>query len=177
MEIIRIGSPVLRAKAQPVQAIDQYVIDTISCLMEEVLKRNGLGIAAPQIGISLAIFITRFPTSTPDSPFLPGEPRVFLNPKILQVSDTTWEAEEGCLSVPKVYADVCRPHTIILQYQDTSFQTFTEEFSEWPARVIMHENDHLNGILFVDRLPHHVKKELKSKIDAIKTQSKTKNLP
>jgi peptide deformylase len=174
MEIVRIGNPILRTKAQPVKVVDNQVNDTISQMMEEVLTRNGLGIAAPQIGISLAICITRFPTSTPDCSFVPGEPRVFVNPKILKVSDEVWEEEEGCLSVPKVFSDVCRPYSILVQYQDISLQTFTEEFSGWPARILMHENDHLNGVLFVDRLPNKVKKELRNTIELIRAESKSK---
>ena len=168
MEIIRIGNPILRTKTQQVVVVDEYVLKTISQLQEEVLKHNGLGIAAPQIGISLAICIARFPVRTSDNAFVPGEPRVFLNPKIVHVGQAMWEAEEGCLSIPKVYSNVRRPRDITLQYQDTSLQMHTEEFSEWPARILMHENDHLNGVLFIDRLPNSVKRRLQSTIDFLR---------
>lgn len=168
MKLAYIGHSILRTKTQPVKEVDQHILEVVSNLTEEVLNRSGLGLAAPQIGVSLAIFVARFPEGSTKEELVPGEPKVFINPKILSVSKESVEEEEGCLSVPGIFAQVSRPCSLVLEYQDISLTTHTEEFSEWSARVIMHENDHLNGVLFVDRLSNHVKKKLQKAINDVK---------
>lgn len=173
MNLAYIGSTVLRKKTARVDIITPFVTETCLLLKQEVVQRRGLGLAAPQINRSLAIFAACFPEKEEESSSVALKPpRIFINPKIISISDETWEEEEGCLSIPQFFASVERPNSITIEYQDEELLFHREEFFGWNARIVMHENDHLNGVLFIDRLSSKDKKTNKSAIDEIKEKYK-----
>lgn len=175
VDLAYLGHPILRKKAQPILKIDQPILDLIVHLKATVVAHHGLGLAAPQIGAQLAILVACFPERSEEDTIVPGPPKVFINPKISDPSPETWVAEEGCLSIPKVYAPVERPQSITVTYQDELGVTHTERLSGWPAKIVMHENDHLNGVLFIDRLEAKDKRELSADLDRLKKHYKAPN--
>ncbi len=141
-----IGDPVLRKKGEPVTVFDKALQKFAEEMIEIMREEDGIGLAAPQIGISKQILVTDA------SELIDGEyPRVFINPELIETFGES-VMEEGCLSIPGVREEVTRPEKIILKYQNERGETFTEEYSDWMARILQHEIDHLNGILFVDRI-------------------------
>lgn len=129
---------------------------------------NGCGLAAPQVRQSLSLFITCIPRYIDEDTVLPGELRVFINPKIVAYSQEVWPCQEGCLSIPGLRETVVRPLKVTIQATNLEGQTFEEEFVGFDAHVIMHENDHINGVLYIDRLPPRRKKEIESYLKEIK---------
>ena len=175
IELAYLGHPILRKKTQMVADIDQPILDLIRHMKAIVVSRRGLGLAAPQVGAQKAILIACFPEPSEDGKIIPGVPKVFINPKVSDPSPETWVEEEGCLSIPKVYAFVRRPQSITVAYQDEQGVPHTERLSGWPAKIIMHENDHLNGVLFIDRLETTDRHDLAADLDRIKKHYKTAN--
>jgi len=167
LSILYYGNPLLRKKTEPVGEITPQVLELIKNMEETMDSKMGLGISAPQVGSSLAIFLTRHPIEV-EGKFERAPTRVFINPKLYNPSETTWIHEEGCLSLPKVYGEVERPVEITVTALDEHGKEFTEHFSGWPARVIMHENDHLNGVLFIDRMSAKHRREIEQKLMQIK---------
>lgn len=164
------GNPLLRMKTKPVIKIDEMIKQLIADMIETMEAHDGIGLAAPQVNHSLALFITQVPKRKTDDPdeWENGEVRIFINPKILSKSDEEECGSEGCLSIPKIYADVYRPFKITLQYTDIAGKEQNEEFEGLAARVIMHENDHINGTLFIDRLSAKKRQELEIPLRALK---------
>jgi peptide deformylase len=162
------GNPILRKKAEHVTEITPEIKALIKDMIETMTTSNGIGIAAPQVGKSLAIFITSFPNEDEKGNYTQDPPRVFINAKISNPSSKTWSHSEGCLSIPKVYGDVARPESIQVTAIDETGKEFTEIFTGWPARVILHENDHINGVLFIDRLDAATRKKIEPKLREIK---------
>ena len=167
LPIIYYGNPLLRKKAEPVGKITPEVLDLIRNMEETMDSKMGLGIAAPQIGSSLAIFLIRPPIDV-NGQFEREPTRVFINPKLYDPSEESWIHEEACLSIPKVYGEVERPAEVTVTALDERGKEFTEHFSGWAARVIMHENDHLNGVLFIDRLSAKRRREIEQRLNQIK---------
>lgn len=167
-DLAYIGHPILRKKTVFVESIDPSIHHLIEQLKATVTARRGFGLAAPQVGAPLSILVACFPNFTPDGDIIPGEPRVFINPKLSEPSEETWIEEEGCLSIPKIYAPVKRPVSITVAYLDEQGAAHSERFSHWPAKIIMHENDHLNGVLFIDRIDERAKKELAADLIRLK---------
>lgn len=133
------GDEVLRHASADVSSGFLGLDDLISNMFDTVEFANGIGIAAPQIGNNIRIFVTNFDFK-----------RVFINPLIIHSSLEECVFVEGCLSIPNVFEEVSRSKDIILKYQDERFVEHLEEFSGIAARVIQHEYDHLDGILFID---------------------------
>lgn len=162
------GDPILRKKAAPVEKITDEIKDLAKNMIETMQERKGVGLAAPQIHHSLALFVTQFPDQTNPDEWVPGEVLVFINPKILEVNDECSYYSEGCLSIPGLYEDVPRPTKIKITAQDLDGNTFVKELTDYNARICMHENDHINGVLFIDRLTPKQKKEIEPFLRAIK---------
>ena len=156
MEVVTLGNEVLREKAKPVETFDQALEDTVRQMFVLMREKKGVGLAAPQIGISRRFFVTEA---------VDDRPRVFVNPEIIETSQETVNGEEGCLSLPGVWANVARPYSVKVQAQDTTGKIFHLNAEGWLARIILHENDHLNGLLFVDRLPQNIKNKVISKYE------------
>lgn len=162
------GDPILRKKAMPITDITDKIHQLVKDMEETIEANNGCGLAAPQVHQSIALFITSIPHHDQDNNVIPGRLRVFINPKIISYSAQTWACQEGCLSIPGLREYVERPHKVVIQATDLDGHTFTEEFEEFDAHVIMHENDHLNGVLYIDRLLQKRKKEIEGKLREIK---------
>ena len=139
-----IGDPVLRRATEMVSVFDDTLDQFIQNMIETMHDNDGIGLAAPQIGHSKKIIVVDI------SPFEEDEsPKAFINPEII---DSWGESvvEEGCLSIPEVREEVRRPESIKVRYQNTTGENITTEFNSWMARVLQHEIDHINGVLFLD---------------------------
>ena len=155
MQIITLGNELLRQKAEKIKNIDDEILD-ISREMLKILERDkGIGLAGPQIGVMKRIFVVHIEGD---------DRRIFINPSILETSHKTVKFEEGCLSVPGVYANIIRSESIKVQAWNEKGRPFTLEASGLLARVIMHEYDHLEGILLLDYLPESKRKKLIEKV-------------
>ncbi len=151
LEIVTIGEDILREKAKPVTSFGSELKLLVDAMFESMDDDDGIGLAAPQIAVGKRIFVTH-----PKD----DEPRVFINPEIVETSQEVVAYEEGCLSVPGVYSEVVRPSGITIQAQDLQGKAFVLKASGMLARVIQHEYDHLNGVLFVDRIPEDRRERL-----------------
>jgi len=156
------NNPILREKCHPVEEITEAVRQLAQDLIESVLEYDGAGLAAPQVGHNLRMFVIRYSNEV-DEEGMPVLclPQVYINPKISVISTDTHVQTEGCLSIPGITAPVTRPKKIRVEAMDVEGRLLTEEALDWRARVIMHENDHLNGVLFIDRISAAQKKKLK----------------
>jgi peptide deformylase len=161
------GHPILRKKAEPVTEITDEIRELVKAMLKKAAE-SGYGIAAPQVGYSLAIFITSPPVQDKNGQWVQSPPRVFINPKLTLPSQETWEHPDGCLSIPGIYANTRRPLCITVTALDIEGKEFTERLSGWPACVAMHENDHLNGVLFIDRMSTQERNKIESKLREIK---------
>lgn len=161
------GHPILRKKTARIEKITPSIIELVNDMIETMNDAKGCGLAAPQVHHSLAVFITCVPNYE-DEDETPGVLRVFINPKILEHSQETWISQEGCLSIPRLYRDVERPSFIKIEATDLEGNVFQEILSGMDARVFMHENDHINGVLYIDRLPPKEKKEIEPFLREIK---------
>lgn len=162
------GNPILRKKATPIEEITDEIHQLVSNMFETMEENDGCGLAAPQVHHSIALFVTCIPHYDEEDNLKPGERRVFINPKIVHYSLEAWACKEGCLSIPGLRGEVIRPLKVTIQAMDLNKQIFTEEFEEFDAHVVMHENDHLNGVLYIDRLSPKYKKEFEPKLKEIK---------
>lgn len=140
MKIVVIGSPILRKKAKPIRKVTRELVQ-LAGSMEEFMKPTGVGLAAPQIGISEAFFIYDIGDGL----------HLVVNPQILERKGSA-SAEEGCLSIPGVYAPIERAEEVTLSYLDHTGRRRVHKYVDFEARVIQHEYDHLQGTLFVDRI-------------------------
>lgn len=151
LDIVKIGDEVLREKCKSVTEFDSALRMLLDAMYETLEDADGVGLAAPQVGVDKRFFIV----SLPD-----GTKKEFINPEITGYSVETNPYEEGCLSVPGVYHDVVRPSKVVVKAQDADGVEFTLKASGLMARVIQHEYDHLDGVLFVDRLSEDEKKKV-----------------
>ncbi|MCK6542169.1 peptide deformylase [bacterium] len=166
LKIVTYGNPILREKTKPVKKIDATIKTLVRNMIETMHKADGIGLAAPQIGKSLALFVVDI------SPIEEGhQPMVFMNVEILS-SKGNAPYKEGCLSIPGVYADVHRPEKIKLRYMDMDGKTHEVAADGLLARVIQHENDHINGKLFIDYLDEETLAPLRPEIEAIEAKYK-----
>ena len=156
MQILTIGNELLRQKAKTIKKIGPEYIKIAEDLLEMLKSEKGIGLAGPQVGLMERIFVIHVEGDVP---------RIFINPSITETSEETVKYEEGCLSVPGIYTDVIRPETIKVQAWNEKGRPFNLEASGLVARVILHEYDHLEGMLFIDRLPAQKKKRLLEKIE------------
>jgi len=153
------GDPVLRKKCIPIQKIDDELRQFVTDMKETMFAYNGVGLAAPQVHRTVAVFITCEPVEGADGKYSQGEPKVYINPRLFNPSVETCIMEDGCLSVPKFYPFIERPYSIDVEAMDLDGKIFVESLVGYGARIVMHENDHLNGVLSFDRLPPQEKKK------------------
>lgn len=146
------GNPILRKIGDPIVEITDDVRKLVEEMVETMDACDGIGLAAPQIHHSIQLFVIRRPVEIDGGKIELKEVKVFINPKLSLPSTETWKISEGCLSIPSIHAEVERPKEITVEYSDLEGNTIKERASGWEARVIMHENDHINGILFIDHL-------------------------
>jgi peptide deformylase len=155
-EILTVGNELLRVKAEPINRIGPECGKLAAKMIEVMHQGKGVGLAGPQIGLTKRIFVVHAEGDTP---------RVFINPSILETSQDLVKYEEGCLSVPGVWADVVRPSTIRIQAWNERGRPFTLDAGGLLARIIQHEYDHLEGVLFIDRLSEPKRNRILAKLE------------
>ena len=161
------GNAVLRKQTQKIEEDDPELKTLIDNMYETMYKSDGVGLAAPQVGISKRIFIIDAEPMEEDDPDLKGFKKVFINPEIIEEEGKKWPFNEGCLSLPTIREDIERHSDLRITYYDENFEFHDEKYNGIKARIIQHEYDHLNGVLFIDRLPALKKKLLTPKLKAI----------
>lgn len=169
--IVAYGDPVLRVKCKEISE-DYPKLDTlIEDMFETMYASSGIGLAAPQIGLPIRLFIVDASPfeddedlSEEERAFLKDFKRVFINAKMVEETGDEWVFNEGCLSIPDVREDVFRKDTLTIEYLDENFKKKTETINGIAARIVQHEYDHIEGILFTDKLSALKKRLLKSKL-------------
>ena len=162
------GSEVLRKVAAPADIADKTGLQTlVQDLWDALDKSDGCGLAAPQIGVSLRVAVVNGDVMADIYPYLKDFRRTFINPVILEESEAMCEYNEGCLSIPGLYADVRRPEAITVEYYDGNLEKKTEHFDKFAARMIQHEFSHLDGELFTDLVAPIRRKMLSKKLQNI----------
>ena len=167
LPIVSFGNSILRCKCSPVQE-NQPIEDILKNMYETMYNAQGVGLAAPQVGLDLSIFIIDTTPFCDDENNLIPLKKEFINPEIINYSGKDESFNEGCLSIPGLREDVIRKDQIKIRYFDKNFNEHTEIYEGINSRVIQHEYDHLMGVLFTDRVSTLKKKLLKSKLNKIK---------
>ncbi len=142
LDVVKLGEDVLRQKAQPVAEVNDEIRQLAEDMFETMIEADGVGLAAPQVGKSIRMFVVIADDDVR---------RVFINPQIIKTSQETGEYDEGCLSIPQVYETIVRPVAVTVQALNEKGRPFTLDADGLLARIIQHEYDHLDGILYIDR--------------------------
>ncbi len=168
LPIVTYDDPVLRKPADPIDPEYPGLQAFIDDLFDTMYNADGIGLAAPQVGRSIKLFVVDADVLIENEGETAFGAGVFINPEMEGLDEDYWEAEEGCLSLPDVQEQVARPWKIRIRYFDREFQFHDEVHEGWYARVLQHEVDHLKGILFIDYLGAFRKRLLKSNLEKIK---------
>ncbi|MFN0064972.1 MAG: peptide deformylase [Chlamydiales bacterium] len=163
------GDPVLRQKAAPVEEITDEIRELVQEMIVIMKESDGIGIAAPQVGVLKRLFVS-ICYDEKEGQLIYGAPYVYINPKLTNPSETMVEMNEGCLSIPKISAAVLRPLSVEVEAMDLEGNIFRKECYGYFARHIMHENDHLNGVLYIDRIKGKRRTALEPELRRIKQQ-------
>lgn len=164
--IVLFGDPVLKRKAKTIEKGELAIDQVIANMFETMDEANGVGLAAPQIGMSIRLFVLDTTPMVEDDEE-EGVRKIFINPEIVDESGDEWAFEEGCLSIPGIREDVSRLETIKIKYQDEEWNWHEDELDGMLARVIQHEYDHIEGVLFTDYLTSFKKRLLKKRLENI----------
>ena len=171
LPVYAFGQPVLKKVAAPIDKDYPELETLIANMWETMYHADGVGIAAPQIGLAIRLFvIDTNEVSRKEGPVKGDEPfkQVFINAQIVEYTKDPWTYEEGCLSIPDIRGDVDRPTGIKIRWQDEHFLQHQAVFTGINSRVIQHEYDHIEGILFTEKLKPIKKRFVQRKLDAIK---------
>jgi len=174
LPIVAYGDPVLRKVGVDISEDYPNLEQLISDMKETMYNASGVGLAAPQIGKAIRLFVidaTPFAEdeelSQEERDYLSNFKKVFINAKILKEEGDEWPFSEGCLSIPKINEDVFRQETVTIEYLDENFKKHTEVIDGLAARIIQHEYDHIEGILFTDKISSLKKRLIKKKLENI----------
>jgi peptide deformylase len=167
LPIVLYNDPVLREVAKPISKDSKKLQDLIDDMFDTMYEANGVGLAAPQIGESLRLFVIDADVMVEDTDEEAFGPTVYINPEIVSMDNEEIDMEEGCLSLPDLRERVVRPDKITIKYLDRDFEEQTATYSGWMSRVFQHEFDHLDGILFFDHLGSFKKRLLARKLSII----------
>ncbi|MGY4383385.1 peptide deformylase [Pedobacter sp. UYP24] len=162
LSIVAYGDPVLKKVCAPIDETYPNLQDLIKNMFDTMYNANGVGLAAPQVGLPIRIFIVD--TGSDDKA---RYKRVFINAELISETGVLWAFNEGCLSIPDIREDVMRKPDIRIKYYDENWELHEEDVTGMPARVIQHEYDHIEGTLFTDKLGLLRKRMLQSKLDNI----------
>lgn len=168
LSVVHFPHPTLRYKSKPIVRVDAELRGIADRMLELMYEHNGVGLAANQVDLPIRMFVMN-PAGKKDE----GEEWVVINPEISKPKGTD-SAEEGCLSLPGVYGDVKRPKTVYLSAYDISGQPIEMEVDGFLARVIQHEKDHLDGVMFFDRMPDESRRELDYQLEELNTDFRSK---
>lgn len=171
LPVIAYGDPVLRKQAEPITSEYPKLSELITNMWETMYHASGVGLAAPQIGLPIRLFVIDASPFGEDEDLPEAErnqlknfKRVFINATIESETGKSWVFNEGCLSIPDIREDVTRLDTVTLRYLDENFREHTEVYDGLLARIIQHEYDHIEGVLFTDKLSSLKKRLLKGRL-------------
>tara|TARA_B110000285_G_scaffold233379_1_gene307039 strand:+ start:1213 stop:1806 length:594 start_codon:yes stop_codon:yes gene_type:complete len=174
LPIVAYGDPILKKRASEISKPTPKLDETILNMYESMYGAHGVGLAAPQVGLSIRLFLVDTSPFADDEEYSVEEQeklkdfkRTFINAKIIEETGVEWSFNEGCLSIPNVREEVLRKPVIKVEYLDENFNMHTETFDGLIARVIQHEYDHIEGILFTDKVSTLKKRLLKGKLSNI----------
>lgn len=167
LPIFLYGQPVLRRVAKDITSDYPELPQLIENMFETMHQADGIGLAAPQIGLDIRVVVIDLDVLSEDIPELKGFKKAFINPHIVERDGEAVVRDEGCLSLPGIHEAVKRPSRVRLQYLDENFEPHDEVFEGYMARVIQHEFDHLDGKLFIDHISPIRKQLIKSKLNNI----------
>ena len=174
LPIVAYGAPVLKKEALEISNEYPNLDQLIENMWETMYASNGVGLAAPQIGLSIRLFVIDAAPFSEDEELDEAEvtllktfKKAFINPTIIEEDGPLWEFNEGCLSIPDVREDVQRQEQLTIEYQSEDFKTHTETFTGLAARIVQHEYDHIEGVLFTDHLSPLKRRLIKNKLTAI----------
>lgn len=174
LSIVGYGDPVLRKVCEPITQDHPNLKQTIQDMFETMYNAYGIGLAAPQVGLPIRLFVVDTEPFSDDEDLSEEErkrlaefKKVFINAKILKEEGEEWGFNEGCLSIPEVREDVYRKERITIEYFDEDFVKHTDIYDGFAARVIQHEYDHIEGILFTDHISTLKKQLIKKKLQNI----------
>jgi peptide deformylase len=151
LEIHYLGDRVLRTPAKRIAKVDDNIRTMIEQMLQTMYSADGIGLAAPQVGINKQLIVIDCEPQNPNNP-----PLVLINPKIVKFGKQVCNAEEGCLSIPGVYLEVTRPEEIEVSYKNEQGKPSNLKATGLLSRAIQHEMDHLNGVMFVDRVENNI---------------------
>lgn len=173
--IIVYGDPVLKKQGKNIKKGDFDVKKLAADMYETMENANGVGLAAPQIGKSLRMFVVDAAAMAEDDEELLDFKQIFINPEIIQETGDEWDFEEGCLSIPDIREIINRQEQLTIKFFDENWEEHIETFEDMKARIIQHEYDHIEGVLFTDHISPIKKRLLKGKLASIsKGKIKTK---
>jgi peptide deformylase len=183
LPVVKFGTPVLRAKGARIESVTPTIQKLIADMFETMYAHKGIGLAAQQVGLALQLTVldVRGVTDRPSTLELSGQPAdvhgfmplVLINPQITFPFDQqTVTGPEGCLSFPEIYADITRPDIIEVKAQDGNGKLVEFRCGGLLSRAVQHETDHLNGILFIDRMSRKIKEELRPELDLLQAETK-----
>lgn len=172
--IVAYGDPVLRKVAKDITPDYPNLDKVLENMWETMYGASGVGLAAPQVGMPIRIFLVDTTPFADDESFSPEEQKelgsfkkAFINAHIVEENGEEWAFNEGCLSIPNVREDVFRPEEVTIRYCDENFKEVTETYTGLMARVIQHEYDHIEGVLFTDKISSLKKRLIKGKLNNI----------
>jgi peptide deformylase len=168
LPIFAYGQPILKKKALPIQKDYESLSELIQDMWDTMYHAEGVGLAAPQIGRSIRLFLVDTEQVMEDDDKEKGIKKVFINAEIVEEEGKPWTYEEGCLSIPHIRGDVERLDTLTIKYLDEDFNEHIETFTGITGRVVQHEYDHIEGKLFTEKLKPLKRKLIKRKLEAIK---------
>ena len=174
LPIVAYGDPVLKKKAVVISSDYKDLKTLVANMYETMYGAYGVGLAAPQIGLSIRLFLVDTAPFSEDESLsayeakaLKNFKKTFINPEIIEEIGKEWNFKEGCLSIPNIREEVSRKPKIKIRYQDENFNSYVEVYDGLIARVIQHEYDHIQGILFTDKVSNFKKRLIKSKLSSI----------
>jgi peptide deformylase len=174
LPIVAYGDPVLRKKSVAISQEYPKLDVLLENMFETMYAANGIGLAAPQIGLPIRLFLVDVSPFAENEEYSEDEKeefksfiKVFINAKIIEETGDEWAFNEGCLSIPDVTEDVFRQPKVVIEYQDENYKMHKETYTGIIARVIQHEYDHIEGVLFTDKLSPLKKRLIKSKLTNI----------
>lgn len=162
------GHPVLKKKGKEISADYPNLEDLLKNMWETMYQAEGVGLAAPQVGLAIRLFLVDTKQTKDEGKEDEGIKKVFINAQILNETGDEWAYEEGCLSIPNIRGDVDRQNTIRIRYQDENFETHEETYDGINARVIQHEYDHIEGVLFTEKLKPVKRQLVRRKLEKIR---------
>ncbi len=181
LKVVKFGHPTLRAKGKRIESVTPEIQKLVADMFETMYDARGIGLAAQQVGeaLQLTVLDVRAAVDRPSTLEIGGKeqdpnafmPLVLINPELKPLGDTV-AGPEGCLSFPEIYADIKRPESVSVTAMNEKGERFEFRCGGLLARAIQHEADHLNGILFIDRMDAETKRELKPELDELQEETK-----